>query len=330
MFSSPVEAVLARVLPALTQWVDSKRAATTGSLNTNVMTVGLMIASRMSEEFPLRREAYATRSQVKGLSGSAISELLAHFGETRPFTSEGGRTSRGSLDLAVEIATLLNEEGAAAGFATLTDDDKTVVCARIQESFVERVRVDYFDKQRIIAEIDPRKPARSAVAALLSAALARGGNSAGAVAQHLVGANLALRFPGELIGNDGYTTADQQTSRPGDFSVGDTAFHVTMSPSERLMSSRCRTNLSDGFRPLVLVPEGRVAAARQLAENANVGDSVEVISIEAFIGMNVEEMALFKAVDVKSGLRRLLETYNERVRGVEPDPSLQIEIPANL
>jgi hypothetical protein len=39
----------------------------------------------------------------------------------------------------------------------------------------------------------------------------------GPVAQYLVGAKLALRFPTEKIGNESYSTADVQLNRPGDF-----------------------------------------------------------------------------------------------------------------
>ncbi|SFH38318.1 DUF4928 domain-containing protein [Cryobacterium levicorallinum] len=330
MLESPAEVVLAQVLPALNWWLESKRLPSTGIIHTNVMTVGLILAKQMQIDFPLRNEDCVTKSQVRGLSGAAISKLLIQFGESRPFTSEGGRTSRGSRELALELVHILNENVSAAGFGGLVEAEKERVALSIQESFVKRIQVDYLDRKRIVAEIDPRLPASAAISAVLEAAILRGGNSAGAVAQHLVGAQLALRFPDALIGNDGYTTADQQTSRPGDFRVGDAAIHVTMSPSERLMSSRCRANLSNGFRPLVIVPETRVVAARQLAENAAIGERVQVISIESFVGMNIEEMALFRADEVKSGLKVLLETYNDRVRNVEPDPSLQIEIPANL
>ena len=53
-------------------------------------------------------------------------------------------------------------------------------------------------------------------------------------------------------------------------------------------------------------------------------------SIEEFVGTNVEEIAAFAAPAIRSGLRALLQRYNQRVQAVEPDPSLQIEIPGNL
>ena len=55
-----------------------------------------------------------------------------------------------------------------------------------------------------------------------------------------------------------------------------------------------------------------------------------VISIEDFVGTNVEEIASFTDQGIRTGLKDLLMRYNERVQAVEPDPSLLIAIPENL
>ena len=140
----------------------------------------------------------------------------------------------------------------------------------------------------------------------------------------------ALRFPDCEVDNDSYSMADQQTARPGDFSIGNTAFHMTMSPGERLLSHRCRDNVTQGYRPVILVPENRVIAALQLADNAGMVGQVSVIAIETFVEINVEEMAYFTSDGVRKGIRALLEKYNDRVALSEPDPSLPIEIPEML
>lgn len=312
-------------------WYSSQRTAK-GNLNTNVMTVGMVMIDHMAAAFPLAEAVYVSSqgSQVAELGGSKIREILARYGETRPFTSEGGRTSRGSLPLAREFATLLNTNAGASHYQAANDSDQKTIRERIQLWIVTLLQDQYFNRQRIEAELDHRRPVKFAVRLLLAAARERGGNAAGAVAQHLVGAKLSLRFPDQVISNESYTTADQQTERPGDFLVGDTAIHVTMSPGDNLMSNRCKQNLRAGYRPLILVPEDREAAARQLAENAGIDDKVAVNSIEDFVGQNIEEIAGFKDTGIKTGLRKLLERYNERVDIVEPDPSLRIKIPENL
>ena len=60
-----------------------------------------------------------------------------------------------------------------------------------------------------------------------------------------------------------------------------------------------------------------------------VGRRVSVQAVEDFVG-NIEEIDGFSASGVQAGLRKLLETYNERVGTVESDPSLLVVIPRNL
>lgn len=315
----------------ISSWYESKTTGR-GTINTNVMAVGLVILDHMADGFPFVDSMYisAQGSQVKELGGAKIREILARYGETRPFRSEGGRTSRGSLVLAREFAALLNESQAATPYLNASPPERAFARELMQGWVVDLLQDQYFNRQRIEAELDHRRPMKFAVRMLLRAARERGGTTAGALAQHLVGAKLSLRFPAQEISNESYTTADQQTERPGDFLVGDTAIHVTMSPGENVISNRCKANLRAGFRSLVLVPEDRVAAAGQLVDNAELEGQVAVNSIEDFVGQNIEEIAGFSDQGIKSGLRDLLECYNERVQAVESDPSLQIAIPENL
>ncbi len=311
-------------------WYESKRNASKG-VNTNVMTVGLVMTDHMEKAFPLVESDYLTSSQVKGLGGARIKRILQCHGEGRKFTSEGGRTSRGTVDLARQLADVLNRSAASRIYLESSSLTQAEVRRLLQLWFVRRVARDFFDQQRIEAnELDPNKPVRRAIAELIQAARLRGGTVAGAVAQHLVGTTLSLRFPAIEVSNERYTTADQQTDRPGDFLVGDTAFHVTLSPSDHLMSHRCASNIQHGYRVLVLVPEGSVVAGWQLARNTDIGDRIAISGIEEFVGDSIEELATYSTPQIRRSLRLLLERYNERVRAAEPDPSFQIEIPGNL
>lgn len=211
-----------------------------------------------------------------------------------------------------------------------TGNDYVQLAADLQKWFVGLIQREYFDKKRIAADIDSGKPAHQAIALLLESAAGRGGNTVGAVAQHLVGAKLALRFPTHEIGNDGYTTADLQTSRAGDFQVQDTVFHVTMSPGEKLLAGRCKDNIRNHFGPVVLVPDNKVLGARQIAETVGVLMDTSIISIETFVGLNVEEMADFSTSKIQGGFGCSWRRTTQRVGRVEPDPSLLIEMPANL
>jgi len=325
-----VNAAASAILEAVAPWYESHRK--NGSIDSNVMCAGLYITEFLVSAFPLERELYAARSQsqVKGASGAKAKALLADHGENRRFTSEGGRTSRFTIRHAENLAAVINEAGKSQGVERFSNDERRALAYLLQKWFVGRVQEDYFERKRISAEINPDYSIRTTVANLIAAGRERGGTTAGAIAQHLVGAKLQIRFPSEEINLESYTTADVQTGRHGDYQVGDTAIHVTMSPNENLFRGRCRHNIDHGFRPRVLVPENSLAAAVQLASISDLAEHVAVQSIEDFVGTNIEEVAGFSSDKIRVQLRNLLETYNQRVQLAEADQSLQIEIPENL
>jgi hypothetical protein len=111
--------------------------------------------------------------------------------------------------------------------------------------------------------------------------------------------------------------------------VGDTIIHVTVAPMPAVLE-KCRRNLNAGFRANLLVPDDRLQAARQMAATLDLSELVGVLSLEGFVGQNIEEMGEFSKASVAAHLRRVLETYNERVEAVETNRALLIEIPANL
>ncbi|MFJ9395944.1 DUF4928 family protein [Streptomyces californicus] len=310
-------------------WYEGRRSKK-GVVDSNVMCVGLYITEFLVSSFPLTDGVYKSDSQVKGAGGPKARALLADHGETRKFTKEGGRTSRFMIRNAENLAKIVNDVGSKEGVGELSSLERKFLARLLQEWFVSRIQIDYFGKQQVSAEIDPNFSVRTTVANLLEAGRQRGGNTAGAIAQHLVGAKLKIRFPNADVNVESYTTADEQTGRAGDYEIGDTAIHVTMSPSEKVFSERCAHNLQNGYRPRVLVPENSVAAAMQIARLAGLHQQVAVQSIEDFVGTNIEEVAGFAKADIKTQLKLLLEIYNERIDVAEADKSLKIQIPSNL
>lgn len=310
-------------LSALIDWYDGYRPSPRQESERYVVCAGLAVLERLRDAFPLEPQDYITEKNQVRTGGPFIQGILARYGETRVYTREGGRTTRGTRPAAEALVQRLN---ALDELADLDQEERAELADRLQGWLVERVR-DYFNRQRIAVEIDLGRPGSQIVEAVLAVAAATG--KAGAVAQHLVGAKLALRYEEAQIENHSYTTADRQLGRPGDFVVGDTAFHVTVAPMEGLIR-KCEENLRAGYRPLLLVPEGRVAAARQLAEIRELHERIGILPIENFVGQNIEEMGGFGRSAMATGFRALLEAYNERVAAVETDRSLMIEIPENL
>ena len=308
-------------------WYEDQRNE--GDINRNVMAVGLIMCEHMRLHFPLSEDKWFTGTQVSLLGGSRIHKILSHCGEDRSFASEGGRTSRGSQELARSFESKINGSMVAKDFSKLSDKDRCSVVDALQGRMVQRIQRDFFDRQRLMLEIDYGKVTRSAVDALLALAKAKGGNAIGAVAQHLVGAKLGIRHIEVAVENQSYTTADQQTGRFGDFMMNDTAIHVTISPTESLLR-KCSTNIDQGYRPLILTPEDRISTAMSLADNIGISGRVAVRGLEDFIASNIDEMAIYSESKTRKVMWQLFDRYNDRVSAVEPDPSLLVEIPENL
>lgn len=76
-----------------------------------------------------------------------------------------------------------------------------------------------------------------------------------------------------------------------------------------------------------MTPRAKVAAAEGLADNEALGDKVAVVAAEDWIGMNIQEIALFDEDAIRKGVISLIREYNRRIRLIEPDQSLQIEEP---
>ena len=309
------------------QWYEAQR--NDGMVNRNVMAVGLIMCEHMSTHFPLDESNWFTGTQVSLLGGNRIKKILARRGEDRPFASEGGRTSRGSQDLARSFESVVNGSSAAGEFEELSEEAQLSAIDLLQAKMVGRIRRDFYDRQRLPLEIDFNKHTRHTIEKLLATAREKGGNTVGAVAQHLVGAILEIRHTGLEIENQSYTTADQQTGRSGDFMLNDTAIHVTMSPTEALLA-KCQANIDQGFHPMILTLEERIGTARTLADNIGIQDRVAVRGIEEFVAGNVDEMARYSEAETRRVMRELFNTYNDRVQAAEPDPSLLVEIPENL
>ncbi|RCS97776.1 DUF4928 domain-containing protein [Brevibacterium aurantiacum] len=322
MKSSPLSRRVDYVISEISVWFESNRQAS-GAVNTNVMTAGLILANYARNGLPVSEESIRTKSQVKGLTGSAISKILKAHGESRPFTSEGGRTSRGTLPIANSLRQVLNKAAEDEGFQ---GEDIAVAASEVERFFVEQLQREYFDKQTIDVDIDPAKPVSVLVADILDAADQRKDQVVGIVAQHLVGAKLQLRFPCLEVGRDKGHAADQQTGRGGDFDIGNTAFHVTIAPMEKLVD-RCRANLRNRQRPVVLVPQGRVIGATQILEVHGLIDRVGIQSIETFVGTNIEEIATYERDAIELSVARFVRTYNDRINDIEVDGSLRITEP---
>ena len=231
--------------------------------------------------------------------------------------------------MAGSFAEKMNNLAIASEFKGLDNENKGKVIDRLQEKMVERMRADFFNLQRLELEVNLSKHTRHTIEALLSVARQKSVSAIGAVAQHLVGAKLLIRHPDIDIDNQGYTSADEQTGRDGDFHINDTVIHVTVSPTEALVT-KCQDNIKQGYRPMIITQADRTGMARGLASNRGIEDRISIRSIEDFVAGNVDEMSEYSESHRPSMFKHLFEAYNSRVAKVEPDPSILVKLPDNL
>ncbi|MBI5187224.1 MAG: DUF4928 family protein [Nitrospinae bacterium] len=310
-------------IEAFKEWFQSLRKFG-GFQSKGTISGALVVLERLEKDFNLDIDAHTAKggAQIIGASGASVKRILGKFGETRRFVSEGGRTNRG---LRGDInGMLMAIKGLNLNKVSL--EKRTAVLEDFQEFLVNKVR-EFHNIQRLKIIYEPSKNTSQSISDLLN--LAKENGKHGPVAQYLVGAKLAIRFPTLEIGNESFSTADQQLNRQGDFLIGNTVFHVTVSPMLGVCE-KCKKNIEEGFRVYLLVPYEKMEAAKQMLSDSGVSEKIAIQSIELFVGQNIDELTTFSQEKLSGEFRLLLETYNQRVGAVEMDKSMMVEIPPNL
>ena len=286
------------------------------------LSVALVVTQHaLDRGLPLDPEALVTQGggQVLGLGRAAVQSVLKRHGIERVLATEGGRTSRGSLNKMREYVAFLNDLH-GKGMADLN---------AIEEGWIECVH-GFFAGKPFTIKLDTSRSLRHVVRNILEQAFERqrdapGMYYAGAVLQHLVGAKLDCALGNGKFDHNSFSAADASSNRAGDFLVGDVTIHVTTSPGEAVIE-RCQENLNDGYKPILVTIRNRVAAAEGLADNKTVADRIDIFEIEQFVALNLYELGEFAAEGRRVAVDDLVTRYNEIVEDVETDPSLKIEI----
>lgn len=262
----------------------------------------------------------ANGTRVSGLSGSAVNSILREHGVTRSLGTEVGRTSPMS---AVHMRTYVSELNRLAGRGV-------VDLEAVERFWVARV-VDYFAQKPLSLRFDPAASVQSIVISIVAEAEERqqqaGGTAlVGTVLQHLVGAKLEQALGEQItITHHSANMSDEEHGRGGDFDIGDTAIHVTARPGEGLIA-KCRRNISDGIRPIIVTTTRGAAIADGLAEQTGIRDRIELIEIGQFVSTNVHELGQFRTNNVRNSLLSIIERYNEIIEECESNPSLKIAL----
>jgi hypothetical protein len=270
---------------------------------------------------PLDPERLITEGggQVLGLGKGAVQSILKRHGITRVLAAEGGRTSRGSLNNMREYVAFLNG---------LSQEGK-VDFEAIETYWIDRVH-EFFAGKPFKIRLDASRSLRTVVRDVIGQAeerqrTAHGVYYAGAVLQHLVGAKLDCALGIGHFQHNSFSTADAPGERSGDFFLGDVAIHVTTAPGEAVID-RCRENLNDGHRPILVTIQRGLSVAEGLAANVGLSDRIDIFEIEQFVALNLYELGKFAAEGRKVAINDLVCRYNEIVDEYETDPSLKIDL----
>ncbi|WP_114389920.1 DUF4928 family protein [Notoacmeibacter marinus] len=257
--------------------------------------------------------------QVLGLGKSAVQAVLSRHGIKRVLASEGGRTSRGSIGNMREYIGFLNNLADSGGVDLDT----------VEDFWITRVH-EFFSAKPFKIKLDASRSLRVVVRDVLQQAEERQKNApgvyyVGGVMQHIVGAKLDCALGAGQFEHNSFSTSDAQTGRAGDFFIGDVAIHVTTSPGEAVIE-RCRDNLNDGYRPVLVTMQRGLTVAEALSDNAGIADRVDVFEVEQFIALNLYELGKFAAEGRRVAVADLVNRYNEIVESVETDPGMKIEL----
>lgn len=300
----------------------AKFTADHGFRGKGALSVALVVTQHaQTMSLPLDPEKLVTYrgGQVFGLGKGTVQNILKKHGIDRVLAAEGGRTSRGSLGNMREYVAFLNE----LNVENLAD------LAAIEEFWIEQVHA-FFAGKPFKIKLDTSRSLRAVVRDVIAQAEDRqkttpGVYYAGAVLQHLVGAKLDCALGEGRFEHNSFSTADAPGARAGDFFLGDVAIHVTTSPGEAVIE-RCRENLNDGHRPILVTLQKGLVVAEGLASNAGLADRIDIFEIEQFVALNLYELGKFEGEGRRVAVNDLVERYNAIVEEVETDPSLKIEL----
>ncbi len=309
-----------QVATAYQRWYEGlEKDKNSGLPDWGPICTGLIILERLIADYILDIEYHRTSNgaQIRGQGLPLANKILEKFHVPMKLTSgEFGRTNRSSVPTAEKLLDALKP----LRLENLLKDERNIILVELQEKLLASLLM-YSDHFQIEAQYEPAMSTEKFVKLVLSKATPK---TSGAIAQHLVGAKLELRFPDIDVTNHSASTADAPTERSGDFIIGDTVFHVTMAPQD-LIFLKCKRNLVAGYRVYLLVPEGRLQLALRKAKAFEVENDIVMKSIESFIGQNIDELGMFSTKLLRQELRKLIDVYNRRIQVERYAPELKIE-----
>lgn len=299
---------------ALDEWITS--CTRKGKVARNTIAIGIIVLDHMRQEMPaVREQVLSPGGEIKG-ARSGLRTTLEKYGIPRNYLKEA--TTRQAHQDGQRLFESLKW---GEIFLPLATPEREAILTEL----INRLRSyasEWLNRQNLKLELDRRESPTSWISSIIDSAKSQSG---GVVEQHLVGAKLAKRHQDIEIPNHPAHAADWQTARSGDFMINMTVYHITATPSRGVIE-KCIANMRSGLHPVLLVPSAQEYRAKALAQEENVDKGISIISIEAFVALNIIEIANDSNKDFFRVFEEIVETYNLRLAEVETDLSLRIEL----
>jgi len=289
-----------------------------GRLSRNTIAVGIVVLDHLKNKCPVTPdEVISPGGEIIG-SRSRLHETLRIYGISQPekylkeVTTRQAHPDGKRLFEAFEYGNILT---------VIAEEERNQLLIELIGVLKEEVD-KWFRRQNLKISFERQYSPIEWIHKILEEAK---GKSGGIVEQHLIGAKLEKRHPDVEVDNFPSHAADVQTGRSGDFTIGDTVYHVTASPGPSVIQ-KCSENIKSGLHPVILVPSVHVVRAVSFAEYEGIEKCLSVIAIENFVALNIIEMATGVQTSFFEILQEIINVYNERLEEVETDMSLKIEV----
>lgn len=287
-----------------------------GKVSRNSVSIGIVVLDQLRQRCPVARdEVISPGGEVKG-ARSGLGNVLEKYGISRQYLKEV-TTRQGHQD-GQRLFEAFDWGNRLVGLS-LQDRDK-LLPDLINK--LARLASEWLEQQNLKLDIDRRQAPTAWINLIVENAKQRSG---GVVEQHLIGAKLERRYKGIDVPNHPAHAGDSQTSRAGDFEIAQMVYHVTATPS-RSVIQKCSENIKVGLHPILLIPREQGYKAGVLAQDEGIDKQLTIISIEAFVALNIIELATEENKEFFGVLQDIVQIYNRRLAEVETDLSLQIEV----
>lgn len=216
------------------------------------------------------------------------------------------------------------------GFNDLSDAERSRFIDAAQGAVAASLRRFHDDEPLLVAIRSTT--AEHVIKDVLNQADAKG--KSGEVAQYLVGAKLALRFPVGIplhaMNRPDRASRHDQEARSGDFELGNAVIEVAIGLPDEKHLEQIREALEHREREVWLLTRASRVEHWKREIDVRFPDRrdaarIAVTSVEAFVGQNISELGEFYNNKKAEQLRLLFELYNSRLDQDIATPGIRIE-----